>query len=163
LLRASLNHAEAQANSVGAHIVAIGILPTLTSENFQNDWMSANPRYAMLNEAVFAARGEDLFIDIANPTAATLSVSLVLRFSAGLTAPFLSYPFQSNWTCGGNGCASIVTVFPGQNRYSALFNVAVNAPATINVDRIGAGAGNAIQIGTLNVGNTTFTVTVMTG
>jgi hypothetical protein len=67
LLRKSLNHAEAQANSVGAHIVAIGILPTLTAENFQNDWMSANPRYAMLNEAVFAARGEDLFIDIANP------------------------------------------------------------------------------------------------
>src|SRR3954452_10775720 len=67
LLRRSLNHAEAQANSVGAHIVAIGILPTLTPENFHNEWMSANPRYAMLNEAVFAARGEDLFIDIANP------------------------------------------------------------------------------------------------
>ncbi len=67
VLRASLNHAEEQANSVGAHIVAIGILPTLTTENFQNEWMSANPRYAMLNEAVFAARGEDLFIDIAAP------------------------------------------------------------------------------------------------
>jgi hypothetical protein len=67
VLRASLNHAEEQANTVGAHIVAIGILPTLTTENFQNEWMSANPRYAMLNEAVFSARGEDLFIDIAAP------------------------------------------------------------------------------------------------
>ena len=35
-----------QANEVGAHIVAIGILPTLMPEHFHSEWMSANTRYA---------------------------------------------------------------------------------------------------------------------
>jgi hypothetical protein len=68
LLRTSLNAAEAKANAQGAHIVMIGILPTLMPEHFHTEWMSANARYAALNESVFAARGEDLLIDIASPT-----------------------------------------------------------------------------------------------
>ncbi|KQX66837.1 glutamate-cysteine ligase family protein [Angustibacter sp. Root456] len=69
-LRASLNAAEAKANDVGAHIVMIGILPTIMPEHFHTEWMSANPRYAALNESIFAARGEDLLLDIASPTSA---------------------------------------------------------------------------------------------
>ncbi len=68
LLRRSLNAAEAKASAAGAHIVMIGILPTLMPEDFHAEWMSANARYAALNESVFAARGEDLLIDIASPT-----------------------------------------------------------------------------------------------
>ncbi|HEX3004143.1 MAG TPA: glutamate--cysteine ligase, partial [Angustibacter sp.] len=67
-LRASLNAAEAKANDVGAHIIMIGILPTVMPEHFHTEWMSANPRYAALNESVFAARGEDLLLDISSPT-----------------------------------------------------------------------------------------------
>ncbi|MFC6005937.1 glutamate--cysteine ligase [Angustibacter luteus] len=67
-LRLSLNHAEERANAAGAHIVMIGILPTLMPEHFHTEWMSTNTRYAALNESVFAARGEDLLIDIASPT-----------------------------------------------------------------------------------------------
>src|SRR5919107_637406 len=67
-LRRSLNVAESRAAEAGAHIIMIGILPTLMPEHFHTEWMSANPRYALLNEAVFAARGEDLLLDIASPT-----------------------------------------------------------------------------------------------
>ena len=66
-LRASLNAAEVRANLAGGHIIMIGILPTVMPEHFSTEWMSANARYAALNESVFAARGEDLLIDIAAP------------------------------------------------------------------------------------------------
>jgi gamma-glutamylcysteine synthetase len=41
-----------------------GILPTLRREHLTADALSANPRYALLNEQIFAARGEDLEIRI---------------------------------------------------------------------------------------------------
>jgi hypothetical protein len=63
-LRASLNSAEQRARTVGAHMVMIGILPTLRREHMTADALSANPRYALLNEQIFAARGEDLDIRI---------------------------------------------------------------------------------------------------
>jgi gamma-glutamyl:cysteine ligase YbdK (ATP-grasp superfamily) len=66
-LRQSLNRAEALANKVGAHIVQIGVLPTVMPEHFHSEWMSANARYAALNEAIVSARGEDIFIDIQGP------------------------------------------------------------------------------------------------
>jgi hypothetical protein len=66
-IRQSLNAAEERARSVGAHMVMIGILPTLTEEHLNADAFSANPRYQLLNEQIFAARGEDLQIDIAGP------------------------------------------------------------------------------------------------
>ncbi len=63
-LRASLNHAEGKARTVGVHMVTIGILPTLRREHLTSDSLSANPRYSLLNEQIFAARGEDLDIRI---------------------------------------------------------------------------------------------------
>jgi gamma-glutamyl:cysteine ligase YbdK (ATP-grasp superfamily) len=62
--RASLNSAETRARTVGAHMMIIGILPTLTGEHLHAESFSANPRYALLNEQIFAARGEDLEISI---------------------------------------------------------------------------------------------------
>jgi hypothetical protein len=62
--RGSLNDAEAQARTVGAHMMLIGILPTITPEHLTLEAFSANPRYALLNEQIFAARGEDLEISI---------------------------------------------------------------------------------------------------
>ncbi len=63
-LRASLNDAEERARTVGAHMAMIGILPTLRQEHLTAESLSANPRYALLNEQIFAARGEDLDIRI---------------------------------------------------------------------------------------------------
>ncbi|MEA2396006.1 MAG: hypothetical protein QOJ82_3897 [Solirubrobacteraceae bacterium] len=63
-VRASLNHAEERSRSTGAHMMLIGILPTIDDAHLNAGSFSANPRYALLNEQIFAARGEDLHIDI---------------------------------------------------------------------------------------------------
>ena len=64
-LRASLNAAQTRANRRGGHIVMIGILPTLLQQHIDGpDWMSPSARYAALNDSVFAARGEDIRLDI---------------------------------------------------------------------------------------------------
>jgi Glutamate-cysteine ligase family 2(GCS2) len=63
--RASLNNAEERARTVGAHMMIIGILPTVGEKHLHAESFSASPRYALLNEQIFAARGEDLEIAIA--------------------------------------------------------------------------------------------------
>lgn len=63
-VRASLNAAEQHAASVATRLAMIGILPTLRRDQLTPDALSANPRYALLNEQIFAARGEDLLIAI---------------------------------------------------------------------------------------------------
>ncbi|MGH9184516.1 MAG: glutamate--cysteine ligase [Acidimicrobiales bacterium] len=92
-VRASLNDAEVKARTTGAHMVIIGILPTVTQQHLTAEAMSANPRYALINEQIFAARGEDLSIDIAGverlsayadtiaPEAACTSLQLHLQVS----------------------------------------------------------------------------------
>jgi hypothetical protein len=63
-VRNSLNAAEAKAAATGTHTVMIGILPTLRQDHLTHEALSANPRYALLNEQIFAARGEDMLIQI---------------------------------------------------------------------------------------------------
>src|SRR5215210_1745314 len=63
-VRDSLNCAEERSRTVGAHMVLTGILPTITPEHLTADSFSDNDRYRLLNEAIFAARGEDLELDI---------------------------------------------------------------------------------------------------
>ena len=66
-LRAGLNAAEERAREIGAHIVMIGTLPTLEPEHVTAAAISSHPRYALINEQIFAARGEDLHIEIDGP------------------------------------------------------------------------------------------------
>lgn len=67
-LRVSLNTAQERANRRGAHIVMVGILPTLRQDHVEGaGWMSPSPRYAALNDSVLAARGEDIELDISGP------------------------------------------------------------------------------------------------
>ena len=64
-LRASLNAAQERAMRRGGHIVMVGILPTLMQPHVEGpDWMSPSPRYTALNDSIFAARGEDIELDI---------------------------------------------------------------------------------------------------
>src|SRR5215203_1387187 len=90
-VRTSLNNAEEKARRVGAHMVMVGILPTVTDRHLNAESFSANPRYELLNEQIFAARGEDLdiriagaerlatFADTITPEAACTSVQLHLQ------------------------------------------------------------------------------------
>lgn len=90
-VRTSLNNAEEKARSIGAHMVMVGILPTVTDRHLNAESFSANPRYELLNEQIFAARGEDLdiriagverlstFADTITPEAACTSVQLHLQ------------------------------------------------------------------------------------
>jgi len=64
-VRASLNDAEAKSAEVGAHLVMIGILPTLAEGHMSPSSLSSNPRYQLLSDQILAARGEDIVIDIA--------------------------------------------------------------------------------------------------
>ncbi len=90
-VRTSLNNGEEKSRGVGAHMVMVGILPTVTDGHLDAESFSANPRYQLLNEQIFAARGEDLDIRIAGverlstfadtmaPEAACTSVQLHLQ------------------------------------------------------------------------------------
>ncbi len=63
-IRASLNAGDSKARRTGSRLLMIGILPTLGEEDMHEGTLSANERYKVLNEQIFAARGEDLRIHI---------------------------------------------------------------------------------------------------
>jgi hypothetical protein len=72
-------------------MVMVGILPTVGDNHLNAESFSANPRYQLLNEQIFAARGEDLdiriggverlatYADSITPEAACTSVQLHLQ------------------------------------------------------------------------------------
>jgi hypothetical protein len=92
-VRGSLGHAERRACQAGSHLVMIGILPTLRESDVGEHAMSTNPRYRLLNEQIFAARGEEMrisiegnerlltHIDTITPEAACTSVQCHLQVS----------------------------------------------------------------------------------
>jgi gamma-glutamyl:cysteine ligase YbdK (ATP-grasp superfamily) len=92
-VRGSLNAAEAKARGIGSHLVMIGILPTLQERDVREESLSANARYRVLNEQIFAARGENMRIaidgteqlvthaDSITPEAACTSVQLHVQVS----------------------------------------------------------------------------------
>lgn len=67
-LRRSLNDAEHKSADVGAHLVMIGILPTLAEGHMGVHSISGNPRYRLLSEQILHARGEDISIAISGQT-----------------------------------------------------------------------------------------------
>jgi gamma-glutamyl:cysteine ligase YbdK (ATP-grasp superfamily) len=99
-LRANLNAADAKARSIGTYLVMVGILPTLDEGDVHEGTMSANERYRVLNEQIFAARGEDMRIEIEGPEqllthsdsitpeAACTSVQLHTQVSPGAFADY---------------------------------------------------------------------------
>jgi gamma-glutamylcysteine synthetase len=92
-VRAILNHADEQAVETGSKLAMIGILPTLREGDLDEGVISANPRYRLLNEQIFAARGEEMdiwidgkdrlqtYIDSIAPEAACTSVQFHLQVS----------------------------------------------------------------------------------
>ncbi|CAM5300522.1 glutamate-cysteine ligase family protein [Streptomyces sp. NPDC091290] len=94
-LRTSLAYADRKAGEVDAGIVMIGILPTLDRDDLVSSNLSEVDRYALLNEQIVAARGEDFTLDIDGverltctsksiaPEAACTSVQLHLQVTPG--------------------------------------------------------------------------------
>lgn len=63
-----LSQVRAAGDPVQARPAPIGIVPTLSSEDFAPGWMSDSTRYQALNDAIMRARGEDILIDIDGPS-----------------------------------------------------------------------------------------------
>lgn len=63
-VRNNLNAAQQKAHQVGANLVMIGILPTVTGEHIRDAAITPNPRYRELSEQILSARGESIAIDI---------------------------------------------------------------------------------------------------
>ncbi|MCX4510377.1 glutamate-cysteine ligase family protein [Streptomyces sp. NBC_01619] len=94
-LRTGLGYAHRKAAEVEAGIVMIGILPTLSSNDLVSANLSEVDRYALLNDQIVAARGEDFILDIDGverlnctstsiaPEAACTSVQLHLQVTPG--------------------------------------------------------------------------------
>jgi gamma-glutamyl:cysteine ligase YbdK (ATP-grasp superfamily) len=99
-VRDNLNLAEKGARSVGGRLVMIGILPTLRESDIHLGTLSHNQRYKLLNEQIFAARGEDMHIvvdgverlnvyaDCITPEAACTSVQFHLQVSPDSFGPY---------------------------------------------------------------------------
>ena len=117
-VRDQLNVADQRAHEVGAGMVMIGILPTLHPDHLTHQAISSNPRYALLDEQMFLARGEDLHIDIRGgpeslvtyadsiaPEAACTSVQFHLQVSPA--------EFADNWNAAQ--CLAAVQVGLGAN------------------------------------------------
>jgi gamma-glutamyl:cysteine ligase YbdK (ATP-grasp superfamily) len=99
-VRASLNAADTKARGAGSRLVMIGILPTLSEQHMSLETLSANERYRVLNEQIFAARGENIQISIdgaeqlrtqadsITPEAACTSVQLHVQVSPDTFASY---------------------------------------------------------------------------
>lgn len=99
-VRADLNAADTKARGSGSRLVMIGILPTLRQEDVHEGTLSANARYRVMNEQIFAARGEDIQISIdgaeqllthadsITPEAACTSVQLHVQVSPDAFASY---------------------------------------------------------------------------
>jgi gamma-glutamyl:cysteine ligase YbdK (ATP-grasp superfamily) len=88
-LAESLEMARGKAFDSGVALVLIGMLPTLRAEHFDAKWLSPGDRYTTLNDEIFAARGEDMLVDIdgaalpgAEPERLTMHIPSILAESA---------------------------------------------------------------------------------
>jgi gamma-glutamyl:cysteine ligase YbdK (ATP-grasp superfamily) len=63
-IRADLNGGDGHARDEGARLVMVGILPTIRKQDVHEGTLTANDRFRVLNEQIFAARGEDMRIAI---------------------------------------------------------------------------------------------------
>jgi hypothetical protein len=110
VLRASLNDAEERSRSQGAHIVMIGILPTLRASDLTSDALSANARYALLNQQIFAARGEDLHITIDGPERLSTFADTIAPEAACTSVQFHLQVSPQDYATNWNAAQSIAGV-----------------------------------------------------
>ncbi len=64
VVRDDLNAGDEKARGTGTRLVMVGILPTLQKTDVHLGTLTASHRFRVLNEQIFAARGEDMRISI---------------------------------------------------------------------------------------------------
>ena len=84
----SLSHASKRAAEADTRLVMVGILPTLTDGDVTQRAMSPNPRYHLLNEQMFAARGEEMQISIEGPERLLTHVDTIMPEAACTSVQF---------------------------------------------------------------------------
>jgi gamma-glutamyl:cysteine ligase YbdK (ATP-grasp superfamily) len=109
-LRASLNDAEERARTQGAHIVMIGILPTLGTDDLTRTALSDNTRYALLDAQIFAARGEDLHISIDGPERLSTYSDTIAPEAACTSVQFHLQVSPQDYAANWNAAQSIAGV-----------------------------------------------------
>jgi hypothetical protein len=87
-VRVSLDHAGDRAGRAGSRLVLVGILPTLRESDVGEHAMSPNPRYRLLNEEIFAARGEQMRISIEGPERLLTRMDTITPEAACTSAQF---------------------------------------------------------------------------
>ncbi|MDQ0989682.1 glutamate--cysteine ligase [Streptomyces sp. V3I7] len=113
-LRTSMAYADRKAGELDAGIVMIGILPTLDRDDLVFGNLSEVDRYALLNDQIVAARGEEFALDIEGverltctsksivPEAACTSVQLHLQVTPDR--------FADVWNAAQVACAAQIAV-----------------------------------------------------
>ena len=76
-LNTSFQFARRRAEELDAHVLMVGVLPTVSDLDITIEAMSANPRYHLLNQQVLEARGEDIVVDIDGPEPLSLRTSSI--------------------------------------------------------------------------------------
>ena len=109
-IRETLNNAEDKAELTGSRMVMVGILPTITEVQLRGDSLSANPRYALLNEQIFAARGEDLQITIDGVQRLSTTADTIAPEAACTSVQFHLQVSPSNFSRYWNAAQSIAGV-----------------------------------------------------
>jgi hypothetical protein len=117
-VRDALNAADRRAREIGAHMLMIGILPTLLPEHMTPESLSSNARYSLLDEQLLLARGEDLEIDIQGgpETLSTYADSIIPEAactSAQLHLQVSPKEFGRHWNAAQ--CLAAVQVALGAN------------------------------------------------
>ena len=113
-LDTSFGHAHRRAEELDAHVVMIGIIPTLKDLHITEQNMSGNPRYHLLNEQILEARGEDLVLDIEGPEKLAIQTnSITVEAAATSVQLHLQVSpegFPAVWNAAQAGAAAQVAV-----------------------------------------------------
>ena len=109
-LRDSLNNAETKSAEVGAHMVMIGILPTLAEGHLSVGSISSNPRYKLLSEQIMDARGEDIAISILGPERLVTTADSIVPEAACTSTQFHVQTSPSEFAAYWNASQAIAAV-----------------------------------------------------
>ncbi len=114
--------ARAAADSEGADILMVGILPTITSSNLSMDWMTPNPRYYELNRAMVELSGGEF--------RAVIKGMDELRFRHdNVMLEACNTSFQVHFQVGPSEFANLYNV--AQTVTAPVLAVAVNSPVLL--------------------------------